>query len=149
MNIESWGLPSTKLSITLSGAKLTTLLNSAAGVNRCVAHLPEFELRTKLNLKDTLSEMGAPLAFSDEANFENLTMSENLKISQVIQESFVDVSSKGTVAGSSSAVVVAPSASASPESDFESLVFDRPFVFMIVENESNLPLFIGTVNSIN
>ncbi len=133
---------------TLSGAKLTTLLNSAAGVNRCVAHLPEFELRTKLNLKDTISEMGAPLAFSDEANFENLTMSENLKISQVIQESFVDVSSKGTVAGSSSAVVVAPSASASPESDFESLVFDRPFVFMIVENECNLPLFIGTVKSI-
>lgn len=133
---------------SLSGAKLTTLLNSASGVNRCVAHLPEFELRSKLNLNDTISSMGAPLAFSSEANFEGLTMSENLMISQVIQESFVDVSSKGTVAGSSSAVVVAPSSSGSDKSDFESLVFDRPFVFMIVENECNLPLFIGTVKSI-
>ena len=133
---------------SLSGAKLESLLGSARGVNRCIAHLPQFELRSKLSLTDTAKKMGMELMFTDNANFEALTMSEGLKVSDVVQESFVDVSAKGTKAGSSTVIAVAPGASEAPESDILSLVFDRPFVFMIVENESNLPLFIGTVKYI-
>lgn len=146
-------LPDEKISIdeyveSLSGAKLENLLNSASGVNRCVAHVPEFNLRSKLSLTDTAKAMGMELMLTDEANFDALTMSENLKVTDILQESFVDVSPKGTKAGSSTAIAVKPGASSATESDIVSLVFDRPFVFMIVENESNLPLFIGTVNSI-
>ncbi|MBQ7386206.1 MAG: serpin family protein [Ruminococcus sp.] len=144
-------LPDEKISIdeyveSISGAKLENLLNSASGVNRCVAHVPEFSLRSKLSLTDTAKAMGMELMFTDEANFDALTMSENLKVTDILQESFVDVSPKGTKAGSSTAVVMEDSAAA-PQ-DFEVLKFDRPFIFMIVENENNLPLFIGTVNSI-
>ena len=144
-------LPDEKISIdeyvaTLSGTKLQTLFGSASGVNRCIAHLPQFELRNKLSLSDTAKAMGMELMFTDEANFDALTMSEGLKVSDIIQESFIEVSENGTKAGSSSAVVLKDSAPA-PQ-DFEELKFDRPFVFMIVENESNLPLFIGTVKSI-
>ena len=144
-------LPDEKISIdeyvaTLSGTKLQTLFGSASGVNRCIAHLPEFSLRSKLSLSDTAKAMGMELMFTDEANFDALTMSEGLKVSDIIQESFIEVSENGTKAGSSSAVVLKDSAPA-PQ-DFEELKFDRPFVFMIVENESNLPLFIGTVKSI-
>lgn len=133
---------------SLSGAKLQTLFNSATGVNRCIAHLPQFSLRNKLSLSDTAKAMGMELMFSDEANFDALTMNEGLKVSDIMQESFVEVEAKGTKAGSSTAITVKPGASSAPESDIVSLVFDRPFVFMIVENESNLPLFIGTVKSI-
>ncbi len=131
---------------SLSGAKLETLLGSASGVNRCTAHLPQFNLRSKLNLNDTAKAMGMELMFTDEANFEALTMSEGLKVSDVVQESFIEVNSEGTKAGSSSAVVMEDSMPVSP--DVEELKFERPFVFMIVENESSLPLFIGTVKSI-
>lgn len=146
-------LPDEKISIdeyveSLSGAKLENLLNSASGVNRCVAHVPEFNLRSKLSLNETAKTMGMKLMLTDEANFDALTMSENLKVTDILQESFVDVSPKGTKAGSSTAIAVKPGASSATESDIVSLVFDRPFVFMIVENESNLPLFIGTVKSI-
>ncbi len=134
---------------SLSGAKLENLLNSASGVNRCIAHLPEFSLRSKLSLTDTAKAMGMELMFTDEANFDALTMSDDLKVTDILQESFVEVEAKGTKAGSSTAIAVKPGASSAPESDIVSLVFDRPFVFMIVENESNLPLFIGTVSSIN
>ncbi len=131
---------------TLSGAKLESLLGSANGVNRCVAHLPQFELRSKLSLNDTAKAMGIELMFTDEANFDGLTMSDGLYVSDILQESFVEVNSKGTKAGSSSAVIMEDSLAI--PTDFEELKFDRPFVFMIVENESNLPLFIGTVKSI-
>lgn len=144
-------LPDEKISIdeyvaTLSGTKLQTLFGSASGVNRCIAHLPQFELRNKLSLSDTAKAMGMELMFTDEANFDALTMSEGLKVSDIIQESFIKVNETGTKAGSSTSVVLKDSAPA-PQ-DFEELKFDRPFVFMIVENESNLPLFIGTVKSI-
>ena len=144
-------LPDEKISVdeyaaSLSGAKLETILSSATGVNRCIAHLPQFELRNKLSLSETAKAMGMELMFTDEANFDALTMSEGLKVSDIMQESFIKVSETGTKAGSSTTVTLR--GSDSETQDFEELKFDRPFVFMIVENESNLPLFIGTVKSI-
>ena len=144
-------LPDEKISVdeyaaSLSGAKLETILSSATGVNRCIAHLPQFELRNKLSLSETAKAMGMELMFTDEANFDALTMSEGLKVSDIMQESFIKVSETGTKAGSSTTVTLKDSDSETQ--DFEELKFDRPFVFMIVENESNLPLFIGTVKSI-
>lgn len=143
-------LPDEKISVdeyaaSLSGAKLETILSSATGVNRCIAHLPQFELRNKSSLSDTAKAMGMELMFTDEANFDALTMSEGLKVSDIMQESFIKVSETGTKAGSSTTVTLR--GSDSETQDFEELKFDRPFVFMIVENESNLPLFIGTVKS--
>lgn len=143
-------LPDEKISVdeyaaSLSGAKLETILSSATGVNRCIAHLPQFELRNKLSLSETAKAMGMELMFTDEANFDALTMSEGLKVSDIMQESFIKVSETGTKAGSSTTVTLKDSDSETQ--DFEELKFDRPFVFMIVENESNLPLFIGTVKS--
>lgn len=143
-------LPDEKISVdeyaaSLSGAKLETILSSATGVNRCIAHLPQFELRNKSSLSDTAKAMGMELMFTDEANFDALTMSEGLKVSDIMQESFIKVSETGTKASSSTTVTLKDSDSETQ--DFEELKFDRPFVFMIVENESNLPLFIGTVKS--
>ena len=143
-------LPDEKISVdeyaaSLSGAKLETILSSATGVNRCIAHLPQFELRNKLSLSETAKAMGMELMFTDEANFDALTMSDGLKVSDIMQESFIKVSETGTKAGSSTTVTLR--GSDSETQDFEELKFDRPFVFMIVENESNLPLFIGTVKS--
>ena len=143
-------LPDEKISVdeyaaSLSGAKLETILSSATGVNRCIAHLPQFELRNKLSLSETAKAMGMELMFTDEANFDALTMSDGLKVSDIMQESFIKVSETGTKAGSSTTVTLR--GSDSETQDFEELKFDRPFVFVIVENESNLPLFIGTVKS--
>ncbi len=132
---------------SLSGSKLENLLGSASGISRCEAHLPQYELRSKLSLNDTAKAMGMELMFTPDANFDALTMNDGLFVSDVVQESFIEVTAKGTKAGSSSAVIMNESAPA-PQV-FEELKFDRPFVFMIVENESNLPLFIGTVKSID
>ncbi len=131
---------------SLSGAKLEKLFDSASGVSRCEAYIPQFELRTKLNLADTVKSMGANLMFTKDANFDSLTMSEGLFVSDILQESFIELTPDGTKAASASAVVMKDSASLSEE--FEGLVFDRPFLFMVIENEYNLPLFIGKVASL-
>lgn len=130
---------------SLSGQKLDALLNSQSGLNRCFATIPQFELRTKLSLKSALQSMGMDSVFSEDANFSALTMNEGLCVSDVLQESFIKVTPQGTKAGSATAVIMD---SAAIDTDFEELIFNRPFLFMIVENEYNLPLFIGTVNSL-
>lgn len=132
---------------SLSGSKLQTLLSSASGVSRCEASVPEFELRANLNLSEAVKAMGAELMFSENADFSSLTMSDNLRVTDVLQENFIKVSPQGTKASSASAVIM-EDISAAPQ-EFEGLVFDRPFVFMIVENECNLPLYIGAVKTIN
>lgn len=132
---------------SLSGAKLTKLFSSLSGTNRCVANIPQFELRTNSELTEAVKSMGAELMFTDEANFDSLTMTDGLSVSGVLQESFIEVNADGTKAGSAT-TVTSPGA-ASGESEFEVLNFDRPFLFIIVENEYNLPLFIGTVGSID
>ena len=43
---------------SLSGSKLDTLFQSLSGVKRCVAHIPQFELRKSLSLNDTAKKMG-------------------------------------------------------------------------------------------
>lgn len=132
---------------SLSGAKLEQLFASLSGTNRCIANIPQFELRTNLKLTDAVKAMGAELMFTDEANFDSLTMTNGLSVSDILQESFIEVNENGTKAGSATTVTLRGDAAG--ESDFEVLSFDRPFLFMIVENEYNLPLFIGTVESIN
>lgn len=132
---------------SLSGAKLEALFRSASGANRCEASIPRFEVRTKQELTEVVKAMGASLVFTEDANFDSLTMTDGLSVSSILQESFIKVTPTGTEAGS--ATVTDINATSSPEeSQFESLVFNRPFLFMIVENESNLPLFMGTVQSI-
>lgn len=130
---------------TLSGQKLNALLSSQSGLNRCIASVPQFELRTKIKLRETLEKMGMDSLFKNDANFSALTMNDGLFVSDVLQESFVKVTPSGTKAGAATTVTVD---GAMDNSDFPVLEFNRPFLFMIVENEYNLPLFIGTVNSL-
>lgn len=132
---------------SLSGAKLQSFLNSVGGASRCVAAIPQFELSTKLSLKETVKTMGTDIIFENGANFDGLTMSGSLAVSDILQESFFKLSPTGTEAGSATVESVYD-ISSQQTSDAEELTFNRPFIFMLVENESNLPLFIGTVKNI-
>ena len=67
----------------------------------------------------------------------------NLYISGVVHKTFIEVSERGTRAGA--ATMVAVNGGAAPPQEIRTVYLDRPFVYMIVDCESNLPIFIGTV----
>ena len=54
-------------------------------------YLPKFRLEETYALEKVLPGMGMPTAFSDAADFGNMTDARNLKISQVIHKVYVDV----------------------------------------------------------
>lgn len=106
--------------------------------------LPKFEFDTKYFMKDTLSAMGMPTAFSSEADFFGMVGRKELSISKVIHQAFVKVEEKGTEAAAATAVMmeVASSGEVTPREVF---IADRPFIFIIQEKETGNILFIGRV----
>lgn len=108
--------------------------------------IPKLESETDLELSAVLAGMGMPQAFDEEAaDFSGLgscSDGSNLFISRVIHGTKICVDEKGTKAGAATAVEMVTETAALEE---ERVVLDRPFLYAIVEDESGLPVFIGTV----
>jgi serpin B len=107
-------------------------------------YLPSFKVRSKFDLEKLLASMGMPDAFSNRADFSNMTPLNDLKIDKVIHEAFIDVHEEGTEAAASTAVVIIrKSAMVDPPANI--FRADRPFFYAIRENASNSILFMGKV----
>ena len=104
--------------------------------------MPKFEFESEFGLKDTLSAMGMPIAFTDAADFSGMTGGKDLQIAEVIHKAFVSVDEAGTEAAAATAVVM--ELTAMPEEPVEVTV-DHPFIFLIRDIETGTILFVGRV----
>lgn len=106
--------------------------------------IPGFEYSETISLGDILVSMGMETAFTTEANFTPMTGSPDLFISQVLHKAYVKVDEKGTEAAAATAVLMALT-SAAPQPAVRMRV-DRPFVFLIRNDDTGTILFMGLVN---
>jgi serpin B len=104
--------------------------------------MPKFEFDSEFSLKDTLSEMGMPIAFSGAADFSGMTGTLDLQITAVLHKAFVSVDEAGTEAAAATAVIVGESAM--PGQPVE-VTIDHPFIFLIRDIETGAILFVGRV----
>ncbi|MBR5349132.1 MAG: hypothetical protein IK125_07845 [Lachnospiraceae bacterium] len=110
--------------------------------------IPKFSFDYGIEMNDVLIDMGIQQAFDPNvADFSGMSEKERLFISKVIHKSRVEVSEKGTRAAAATAVIMDRCTAVMPEPVLE-VFLDRPFVFMIVDTEQNLPIFIGRVNTL-
>lgn len=131
---------------SLTGEKLTALLSSAM-YHPVDAGLPKFEYAFEIRLSVILSEMGIKEAFTANADFSRISEMP-LCISDVLHKTFISVSEERTRAAAVTVVeTVTTSAVVNPKTPKE-VILDRPFVYMIIDSATNLPIFIGTVTSI-
>src|SRR3972149_5587326 len=126
---------------TLTAEKLNEYKSKMKETKLDSISLPKFEFDTKYFMKDVLSALGMPTAFSDNADFSGMTGQRDLFISFVIHQAYVKVDEKGTEAAAATAVVMRDT-SAGPRNAFRA---DHPFVFIIQEKETGNILFIGRV----
>ena len=132
----------------LDGEYLNTLLTN--GLNTSVATtIPKFETESNLEMTDILREMGMKDAFTPSANFSGLgtTTREYILIDRVLHKTFISVAEKGTKAGAVTMVAIADGTSAMLER--KEVYLDRPFVYMLIDFESKVPFFIGTMMDLN
>ena len=104
--------------------------------------LPKFEFDSKYFMKDTLSAMGMPTAFTSDADFSGMDGTLNLYIDTVIHQAYVKVDEEGTEAAAATAVIMVEKSVAMPRNVFRA---DHPFVFIIQEKETGNILFMGRV----
>lgn len=131
----------------MTGESLTDTLKTAQ--NKTVqATMPKFSYEYELGMKKVLSELGMPSAFNgNAADFSRMASSSrgNIFISDVLHKTFISVDELGTKAGAVTKVEMKTLGAAPTE---RTVKLDRPFVYMIIDNSANLPVFIGAVMDI-
>ena len=129
---------------TLDGEELAGIFDCVQNVP-VVTQIPKFESEYEVSMVEMLIEMGMIDAFNIEtADFSGLGTSEagNIYIDEVLHKAYINVDEKGTEAGAVTMVVAADGASMEVEKP-KSVILDRPFVYMIVDLENQVPLFVG------
>jgi len=102
--------------------------------------LPRFKFRQSCKLKDQLTKLGMPKAFSEgDADFSGLTKAAILCINNVIHEACIEVDEKGTVAAAATAVVMKAEGASLP------FALDEPFLFLLYDSLTDTILFLGRV----
>jgi serpin B len=132
---------------SLTGEHLLSILENAktAGV---LAQLPKFKFDYTIKMNDPLKDLGLLTSFdSKKADFSNLGSSPdgNIYINEVLHKAFISVDELGTKAGAVTKVEMKTETSAV---NGYTVKLDRPFLFAIVDNKTNLPIFIGIVMDI-
>lgn len=111
--------------------------------------IPKFETEYSCEMADILKGMGMRKAFDmNGADFSRLADSGNgnIYISRVLHKTYITVGEQGTKAGAASAVELKDGSAM--EDEIKEIYLNRPFVYMIVDCESNIPIFIGTMMSV-
>ena len=136
----------------LTGEQLQDLLNNPQDVT-VYATMPKFETEYDIEMSEVLQEMGMTDAFDWRvADFSRLGTYNvdgmNICINRVLHKTFISVSEQGTKAGAATAVEMVAEGAMEIE-EFKEVVLDRPFVYMLIDCETNLPFFIGTMMNVN
>jgi serpin B len=104
--------------------------------------LPRFNLNFQASLVPALKALGMKTAFTDDADFSKITTGERLLISAVQQQAVVEVNELGTEAAAVTTVTIV--GAAVPGNTFQMTV-NRPFLFVIEDQQAGAILFMGTV----
>lgn len=119
--------------------KMQTLFSQMRS-RQLIATIPKFRLMGNYALQEIIESLGVRQAFTDEADFSNITGSRDLKIGKVLQKTYFNVDEKGVEAAAATSVeMMVTSAREEP------IVFraDRPFMYFVVDRFSNTILFMG------
>lgn len=136
---------------TLDGESLYETLSNPSHETVKTA-IPKFDGEYSADLSEILKSLGMTNAFDpDFAEFGGVGtyyVDGNVYISKVLHKTFISVSERGTRAGAATVVEMGGNAAAGPPEEPKVVYLDRPFVYMLIDCETNTPFFIGTTMSV-
>ena len=105
--------------------------------------MPRFKIESKFGLKQALSDLGMPVAFSDsDADFSGMDGGRGLYISDVVHKAYVSVDEAGTEAAAATGVIVGTT---SMPTNIKDMTLDHPYIFLIRDIPTGTILFMGRV----
>ncbi|QDG49531.1 serpin family protein [Persicimonas caeni] len=116
-------------------------VDAALASERVKLTFPKFEFEAPLMLTGILQDMGMVAPFQN-ADFSGMTGQVGLAITDVVHKAFVAVDEEGTEAAAATAVVVGETSVPPTPVEFRA---DKPFIFMIRDNQTGSILFMGRI----
>ncbi|KAF1389788.1 hypothetical protein PFLUV_G00077170 [Perca fluviatilis] len=105
-------------------------------------YIPKFSIKTSYNLNDVLSEMGMTDMFGERANFRCISEEQGLAVSEVVHQATLDVDEIGATAAAATGIGIVTTAIWDP---VPVLKFNRPFMVIIIERNTEEILFMGKI----
>lgn len=138
---------------SLDGEKITNLLGSLDPQQEVETAIPKYETTFDVEMSDIFKSLGMTDAFDFRlADFSGLGTAqaegENVCINRILHKAFIRVAEKGTQAGAATVVEMVAEGAMIIENQPKCVYLDRPFVYMIIDTQNNLPLFMGAVYEI-
>ena len=128
---------------SMTADSLKKLLNSKQNT-KVETMLPKFKYEYSLTMNEMLEALGMKAAFDpNAADFTGLNSLGDTWIDTVLHKTFIQVDDRGTKAAAVTAIFEA-GCCIEPEPP-KRVYLDRPFIYMIVDNSTDLPIFIGYV----
>ncbi|MBQ8296552.1 MAG: serine protease [Ruminococcus sp.] len=130
----------------LTPESLNEILTNPKGAS-LISGIPKFKYEYNTTMNDSLEAMGMPRAFTPSADFTRMakTKSGYLYIDFVLHKTFIELSEYGTMAGAVTAVGMTEECMKVIDKE---VILDRPFLYCIVDTETDLPIFMGTLSQI-
>ena len=100
--------------------------------------MPKFSFTSGFSLKETLTGLGMPRAFSPEADFSGMDGTRDLWLHEVYHKAFIKVDEWGTEAAAATGGVIVLALPMEVH-------VDHPFMFLIRDRETGAILFLGRV----
>ena len=128
---------------TLDMEKWQLIRESMSERDNVELRLPRFELEYGIKeLNDSLTALGMGEAFSEAADFSGIR--EGIFISRVLHKAIIEVNEEGSEAAAATVVEMQETAAVEPLT----FIADRPFVFIIADDQTGTILFMGKLYEI-
>ncbi len=117
------------------------------GIHFLKTYIPKFEFECSFDFSDTLKKLGMPTAFNgSKADFTKMATSPagNIYVGRVGHNTHIVFDENGTKAGAATYIEMKAESMREPP-NYRELRFDRPFIYVIFEKQTGMPLFIGAV----
>lgn len=136
---------------TLTGRRLMDILDHGQNIAVSAA-VPKFETDYHAEMQGMLMEMGIKDAFDNvTADFSEMFAPEEnrLVVKKVVHQTYFALDEEKTKAGAATVVMGTTAGVDMTEAEPEKRIYlNRPFVYMLIDCDTKLPIFIGTMMEI-
>ncbi|TDH13380.1 hypothetical protein EPR50_G00056780 [Perca flavescens] len=127
----------------ISPNHVTKWLKAMMRPRRHDVYIPKFSIKTSYNLNDVLSEMGMTDMFGGRANLRGISEEQGLAVSKVVHKATLDVDEAGATAAAATSINMR--LKSNPYLPAPVLKFNRPFMVLITERNTEKILFLGKI----
>lgn len=131
----------------------SNLLDSMDITTKTTTKIPQFSIESSKvasPLSETLSKCGFYTLFTKDTTFADMTHSNDFRLNEMYEITPAISVGLAGVGGANGldGKTVSDNRVKELEKTEKTIEFNRPFIFLVIDNETNIPVYMGTVNNI-